>query len=31
MKVIDTLIRDEVGYYKGIYEEQGLSGLMEML
>lgn len=31
MKVIDELISDEVAYYRGIYEEQGLSGLLEML
>ena len=29
MKAIDALIRDEVDYYKGIYEEQGLEGLLE--
>lgn len=31
MKVIDGLIKDEVSYYKKIYEEKGISGLMEML
>lgn len=30
MQVIDELIRDEVEYYRGIYEEQGLSGLLEI-
>ena len=29
MKAIDRLIKDEVDYYKGIYEEKGLEGLME--
>ncbi len=28
MQVIDELIKDEVAYYKGIYETQGLKGLM---
>lgn len=31
MRVIDDLIQDEVSYYKGIYEREGLSGLIEML
>ncbi|MCR5755433.1 MAG: fused MFS/spermidine synthase [Acetatifactor sp.] len=31
MQVIDELIEDEVTYYKDIYNEQGLSGLMEHL
>jgi len=31
MQVIDSLIESELGYYKGIYEEQGLQGLLEML
>lgn len=31
MQVIDGLIGDEVSYYKGIYEEDGISGLMEEL
>ncbi len=31
MKAIDALIRDEVAYYKGIYEEKGLKGLLEEL
>ena len=29
MRVIDELIRDEMGYYKDIYEEEGLSGLID--
>ncbi len=29
MRVIDELIAGEVQYYKGIYEEQGISGLLE--
>ncbi len=29
MKVIDELIAEEVQYYKGIYEEKGLKGLIE--
>ena len=28
MKVIDELIQREVAYYKGVYEKQGLEGLM---
>ncbi len=31
MKVIDELIFDEVGYYKGIYEEGGIDALLELL
>lgn len=31
MKVIDNLIQDEVKYYKGIYEKNGLDGLIKML
>jgi len=31
MKVIDELIQTEVSYYKGIYKEHGLQGLLEML
>lgn len=31
MQVIDSLIQDEVQYYKGIYEEQGLKGLLDIL
>ena len=29
MRVIDELIGDEVAYYKGIYREKGLAGLLE--
>ena len=29
MKVIDELMKDEVAYYKGIYEEGGVQGLLE--
>ena len=28
MRVIDGLIQEELGYYKAIYEEEGLSGLI---
>lgn len=31
MKVIDELIRDEVRYYKRVYEEEGIEGLIEGL
>ena len=31
MEVIDTLINNEIGYYKEIYQEEGLSGLIESL
>ena len=31
MQVIDQLIQEEVAYYKNIYEEQGISGLLENL
>ena len=31
MQVIDQLIQEEVAYYKDIYEEQGISGLLEYL
>ncbi|MCM1083640.1 MAG: fused MFS/spermidine synthase [Clostridium sp.] len=31
MKVIDGLIKDEVLYYKEIYEEEGLEGLLDRL
>ena len=31
MQVIDQLIQEEVAYYKNIYEEQGISGLLEHL
>ena len=29
MQVIDSLINDELDYYKEVYKEEGLSGLME--
>ncbi len=28
MRVIDQMIRDEIGYYKEIFKEQGLEGLL---
>lgn len=31
MQVIDELIQDEVTYYKNIYEQKGLDGLMESI
>ncbi|MCM1187975.1 MAG: fused MFS/spermidine synthase [bacterium] len=31
MQVIDELIRDEVAYYKRIYEEQGIRGVLDAL
>ncbi len=31
MRMIDELIEDEVSYYKEIYKEQGLEGLMKLL
>ena len=31
MKVIDELIKDEVAYYKDIYESEGFRGLIKML
>ena len=31
MNAIDTLIRKEVDYYKSIYKEKGLSGLIDEL
>ena len=31
MKVIDELIREEVAYYKRIYEEQGVQGVIDAL
>jgi hypothetical protein len=31
MKVIDELISEELQYYKKIYKEQGLKGLIENL
>ena len=29
MQVIDELIQEEASYYKGIYEREGLRGLLE--
>lgn len=31
MQVIDQIIQDEVAYYKGIYEQQGIDGLLQSL
>ena len=31
MRMIDELIGDELGYYKQIFQEQGLTGLLESL
>lgn len=31
MQVIDSLIQGELGYYKAIFKEQGLSGLLESM
>ncbi len=31
MQVIDDIIRDEVSYYKKIYEEQGIKGIIDSL
>lgn len=31
MRVIDQIIQEEVAYYKGIYEEKGIKGLLEQL
>ena len=31
MEVIDILIDEEIGYYKDIFREEGLSGLIEAL
>ena len=31
MRAIDSIISDELVYYKGIYRERGLKGIMEML
>lgn len=28
MQVIDEMIKDEVAYYKGVYKEEGLKGLL---
>ena len=31
MQVIDELIRNEVEYYRGIFEKEGIHGLLEQL
>ncbi|MCH5266839.1 MAG: fused MFS/spermidine synthase [Lachnospiraceae bacterium] len=31
MRAIDEIIKEEVEYYKGVYEREGLSGLLNML
>lgn len=31
MQVIDDIIKDEVSYYKSIYEERGIEGLLEQM
>lgn len=31
MRVIDSLIEDEIGYYKDIFKEQGIGGLLESM
>jgi hypothetical protein len=31
MQVIDELIQDEVAYYKNIYDENGIKGVLELL
>ena len=31
MKQIDMIIKDEVSFYKNIYETKGLKGLLELL
>ena len=31
MQVIDDIIKDEVSYYKKIYEEQGIQGIIDSL
>ena len=31
MKMIDDLIRDEIGYYKNIYEKEGIEGLLNRI
>jgi spermidine synthase len=31
MRVIDELIQDEVSYYKGIYDENGIQGILQLL
>ena len=31
MRVIDEIIRDEIGYYKNIFKEDGISGILQAL
>ena len=31
MQIIDEIIVDEVNYYKTIYKDKGLSGLLELI
>ena len=31
MRVIDSIIRDEIGYYKAIFKEKGISGLLNAM
>lgn len=31
MRVIDTIIQDEVRYYKAVYEKEGISGILNRL
>lgn len=31
MKVLDTIVADELSYYRGVYENEGLSGLLSQL
>lgn len=31
MRAIDSLIQDEIGYYKEIFKERGISGLLEAM
>lgn len=31
MRVIDEIIRDEIGYYKGIFREEGIQGILQAL
>ena len=31
MQVIDELIKDEVAYYKGIYDREGIRGLLNSI
>ena len=31
MRVIDELIRDEITYYRNIYEQQGVDGLLDFI